>query len=126
MDIPLRVLMIEDSDRDVALEVRALKSAGYQVTYAVAETAVEMKAALAEQVFDIVISDNDMPQFDAQGALAVLKQSGLDIPFIIVSGAIGEEIAGALMKAGANRSCLRGPRVLLISEAGNEIPQRTQ
>ena len=102
MDIPLRVLIIEDSDRDVALEVRALKAAGYQVTYAVAETAVEMKAALAEQAFDIVISDHGLPQFDAPGALAVLKQSGLDIPFIIVSGAIGEETAVALMKAGAH------------------------
>ena len=102
MDIPLRVLIIEDSDWDVTLEVRALKAAGYQVTHAVAETAVEMKAALAEQAFDIVISDHGMPQFDASGALAVLMQSGLDIPFIIVSGAIGEETAVALMKAGAH------------------------
>jgi PAS domain S-box-containing protein len=102
MDIPLRVLIIEDSDRDVALEVRALKAAGYRVTYAVAETAAEMKAALLKQAFDIVISDHGLPQFDAPGALAVLKQSGLDIPFIIVSGAIGEETAVALMKAGAH------------------------
>ena len=102
MDIPLRLLIIEDSDRDVALEVRALEAAGYRVTYAVADTAAEMKAALAEQAFDIVISDHDLPQFDAPGALAVLKESGLDIPFIIVSGAIGEETAVALMKAGAH------------------------
>ena len=102
MDIPLRVLIIEDSDRDVALEVRALKAAGYRVTYAVAETAAEMNAALIKQAFDIVISDHGLPQFDAPGALAVLKQSGLDIPFIIVSGAIGEETAVALMKAGAH------------------------
>ena len=54
MDIPLRILIIEDSDRDVALEVRALKAAGYQVTYAVAETAAEMKAALIKQAFDIL------------------------------------------------------------------------
>ncbi len=102
MDIPLRVLIIEDSDRDVALEVRALEAAGYQVTYTVADTAAEMKAALVKQAFDIVLSDHDLPQFDAPGALAVLKQSGLDIPFIIVSGAIGEETAVALMKAGAH------------------------
>jgi PAS domain S-box-containing protein len=121
MDIPLRVLIIEDSDRDVALEVRALKAAGYQVTYAVAETAVEMKAALAEQVFDIVISDNDMPQFDAAGALAVLKQSGMDIPFIIVSGSIGQEIGVALMKAGAHDFVMKDSPARLVPAVQREL-----
>jgi len=102
MDTALNILIIEDSDRDVALEVRALKAAGYRVTYVVAENAAEMKAALLKQDFDIVISDHGLPQFDAPGALAVLKQSGLDIPFIVVSGTIGEETAVALMKAGAH------------------------
>ncbi len=102
MDIPLRILIIEDSDRDAALEVRTLEAAGYRVTYVVAGTAAEMKAALAEQSFDLVISDHGLPQFDVPGALAILKQSGLDIPFIIVSGTIGEEAAVALVKAGAH------------------------
>ena len=101
MNVPLRLLVIEDSDRDVALEVRALEVAGYLVTHEVADTAAEMKAALAKQAFDIVIADHALPQFDAPGALAVLKESGLDIPFIVVSGAIGEEEAVALIKAGA-------------------------
>jgi PAS domain S-box-containing protein/putative nucleotidyltransferase with HDIG domain len=107
MDIPLRLLIIEDSQRDVALELRALEAAGYRVTYTVADTAAGMKAALAGETFDIVISDHDLPQFDAPGALAVLKQSGLDIPFIIVSAAIGEEKAVALMKAGAHDYVLK-------------------
>jgi len=102
MDIALNVLIIEDSARDAALEVRALKAAGYRVTYVVAETAAEMKAALLKQDFDIVISDHGLPQFDAPGALAVLKQSGRNIPLIVVSGTIGEETAVALMKAGAH------------------------
>jgi len=102
MDTALKVLIMEDSDRDVALEVRALKAAGYLVTYVVAQTAAEMKAALSKEAFDIVISDHGLPQFDAPGALAVLKQSGRDIPFVVVSGTIGEEIAVALMKAGAH------------------------
>jgi len=102
MDTALNVLIIEDSDRDVALEVRALKAAGYRVTYVVAQTAAEMKAALIKQAFDIVISDHGLPQFNAPGALAVLKQSGQDIPLIVVSGTIGEETAVALMKAGAH------------------------
>jgi len=101
MNVPLRLLIIEDSDRDVALEVRALEAAGYLVTHAAPVNAAEMKAALAKQAFDIIIADHDLPQFDAPGALAVLKESGLDIPFIVVSGAIGEEEAVALIKAGA-------------------------
>jgi len=101
MDKPIRLLIIEDSERDAALEIRALEAAGYIVTYMVADTAAGMKAALAGQAFDIVISDHNLPQFDAPGALAVLRQSGQEIPFIIVSGAIGEETAVELMKAGA-------------------------
>jgi len=123
MDTPLRVLIIEDSDRDVALEVRALKAAGYEVTYAVAETAAAMKTALAEQAFDIVISDNDMPQFDAPGALAVLKQSGPDIPFIIVSGAIGEENAVALMKAGAHDYVMKDKLARLVPAIQRELKE---
>jgi two-component system, cell cycle sensor histidine kinase and response regulator CckA len=75
MDIPLRLLIIEGSDRDLALEVRALEAAGFRVTYTAAITAAEMKAALVRQTFDLVIADHDLPQFDAPGALAVLKQS---------------------------------------------------
>jgi PAS domain S-box-containing protein len=107
MDISIRVLIIEDSGRDVALEVRALEAAGYRVTYTVADTAAEMKAALHNQTFDLIIADHNLPQFDAPGALAVLKKSGLDIPFIIVSGSIGEEAAVALMKAGAHDYVLK-------------------
>jgi PAS domain S-box-containing protein/putative nucleotidyltransferase with HDIG domain len=121
MDIPLRVLIIEDSDRDVALEVRALKAAGYEITYAVAETAAAMAAALNKQAFDIVISDNDMPQFDAQGALAVLKQSGLDIPFIIVSGEIGQEIGVALMRAGAHDFVMKDSPARLVPAVQREL-----
>ncbi len=102
MEKPLSVLLIEDSHRDVSFEVRALETAGYRVTFAVADTAAEMKAALAEEPFDIVLSDIDLPQFNAPGALAVLAEGGLDIPLIIVSGAIGEENAVALIKEGAS------------------------
>ena len=123
MDIPLRVLIIEDSDRDAALEVRALEAAGYRVTYVVAETATDMKAALADQAFDIVISDHGLPQFDAPGALAVLKESGLDIPFIIVSGAIGEEIAVELMKAGANDYVMKDRLSRLVLAIQKELKE---
>jgi two-component system cell cycle sensor histidine kinase/response regulator CckA len=102
MDIPLRVLIVEDSASDAALECRALEAAGYRVTHAVVETAAAMKAALAERAFDIVLADVNLPQFDALGALSVLKASGLDIPLVVVSGSIGDETAVELMRAGAS------------------------
>ena len=95
-------MIIEEPNRDAALE-----AAGYRVTYTVADTAYEMQAALLRQAFDIVISDHDLPQFDVPGALALLKQSGQDIPFIIVLGTIGEETAVALIKAGAHDYVLK-------------------
>ena len=101
MDLPLRALIIEDSASDAALEVRALDAAGYEVTHVVVETASEMRAALAEQTFDIILADHSLHQFAAPSAIAYLKESGLDVPFVLVSGSIGEESAVEMMKAGA-------------------------
>jgi len=127
MDVPIRALIIEDSASDAALEVRALEAAEYRVTYVVGETAAEMKAALAGQTFDIVLTDANLPQFDALGALAVLKESGLDIPLIIVSGSIGEETAVAMMKAGVNDYVLKDKLfrlAVVVEHALEEAEQR--
>jgi two-component system cell cycle sensor histidine kinase/response regulator CckA len=102
MDGPVRVLIIEDSASDAALDVRALEAADYQVSCVVVETFTGMKTALAEQTFDIVLADVNLPQFDALGALSVLKASGLDTPLVVVSGSIGDETAVELMRAGAS------------------------
>jgi putative nucleotidyltransferase with HDIG domain len=108
MAVPLKVLIIEDSDSDAALDVRELEKAGYQVTHEIAATAKEMKAALHTRAFDLIISDHNLPQFDTLKALAILKESGLDIPFIVVSGTIGEETAVKIMKAGAHDYVMKG------------------
>jgi two-component system, cell cycle sensor histidine kinase and response regulator CckA len=108
MTVQLKVLVIEDSDSDAALNVRALEKAGYKVTYEVVATAKEMKAALHSQTFDLIISDHNLPQFDSLKALALLKENGLDIPFIVVSGTIGEETAVKVMKAGAHDYVMKG------------------
>ena len=121
MDVPVRVLIIEDSASDAALEVRVLEAAGYRVTYVVAETAGEMKAALAKQAFDIVLADANLPQFDAFGALATLGESGLDIPFVVVSGSIGEETAVAMMRAGANDYVLKDKMLRLAFAVEHEL-----
>jgi signal transduction histidine kinase len=102
MSTTLRVLLVEDSESDAALIVRHLNTAGYEVSWGRAETAGQMRAALEQPGWDIVIADYKLPGFDAPAALAILQQAGLDLPFVVVSGQIGEETAVALMKAGAH------------------------
>lgn len=98
----LRVLIVEDSEDDARLALRALRRGGFDVSYRRVQTAVELKAALAEGPWDAILSDFNMPGFTGMAALEIFRATGLDIPFIIVSGAIGEEIAVAAMKAGAS------------------------
>ncbi|HCS38821.1 MAG TPA: hypothetical protein DIW44_04455 [Anaerolineaceae bacterium] len=98
--IPLRVLLIEDSELDAGLILRHLEMAGYAVEMARIETESELIEALHDS-WQIVIADYQLPQFSAIGALEILQDSGKDIPFIVVSGAVGEETAVALMKSGA-------------------------
>ncbi len=102
MGIPLSVLIIEDSEDDTMLLLRELKRGGYEPIYERVESAAEMSAALERRVWDLITSDHSLPHFSTPEALALLKEKGVDIPFIIVSGSIGEEMAVAAMKAGAH------------------------
>ena len=97
---PLRLLLVEDSESDAALLVRLLENA-YSVRAQRVETAPQMAAALQNENWDAIIADYQLPQFDGPSALALLREVGLDIPFIVVSGAVGEEAAAAMMRAGA-------------------------
>ena len=97
-----RILIVEDSLRDLDLIVREFRVSGYDIAFERVETAQEMSAALAAAPWDVIISDNTLPTFNATEALEVRQKSGLDIPFIIVSGMIGETRAVELMKAGAS------------------------
>src|SRR5215467_11041508 len=98
----LRVLQIEDSESDASLIVRLLEKAGYQVEAHRVEEAEQMLSALNRQAWDLVTADHHMARFDAPGALRILHEAGVDIPFIVVSGNIGEELAVAMMKSGAH------------------------
>ena len=102
MSKPVRLLQIEDSESDAALIVRLLIKAGYEIHPHRVETAEAMRLALMDQAWDIVIADYSLPRFDALAALRVLQQSGQDLPFVVVSGSIGEETAVELMRAGAH------------------------
>jgi len=107
MNEVLRVLQVEGSILDASSSERALAKAGYSLHCERVVNAAEMQLALAKQPWDVIISDYRLPQFDAPAALLLLHQSGHDIPFIVVSGAIGEELALAIMKSGAQDYLLK-------------------
>ncbi len=98
----LRVLIVEDSENDALLLLRELKRGGYETIHERVDTAAEMEFALDGGVWDLVVSDHSMPSFNSSAALKLLRGKGYaDLPFIIVSGQIGEDAAVAAMKAGA-------------------------
>ncbi len=105
---PLRVLMVEDDERDAALLLRELKRSDYQVTYERVDTPEAMRAALDKEAWDIVLADFNMPRFSAPAALSLIKERALDLPFIIVSGTVGEEAAVTSLRAGAHDFLVKG------------------
>jgi len=105
--VPLRVLIVEDSEADAGLVLDELELGGYDVQHERVDTAEAMVEALARTAWDIVLSDYTMPSFSGLEAIEVLKASGRDIPLIIISGAIGEETAVGGMRAGARDYLLK-------------------
>ncbi|HEY3057264.1 MAG TPA: response regulator [Thermoanaerobaculia bacterium] len=98
----LRILLVEDSERDAALILLYLRRGGYEPTLQRVETRFEMKAKLETADWDIIISDFNLPGFNAYASLKVLQESGRRIPFIVLSGEISQEIIDGVTKAGAN------------------------
>lgn len=117
----LRVLIVEDSESDAGLLLRHLERGGYVLEHEVVDNAESMRAALGRQAWDIVIADYVLPQFDAPSALKVLKESGQDIPFIVVSGSIGEDIAVRMMKSGAHDYLLKDNLTRLVPAVQREL-----
>lgn len=102
MGAPLRVLQIEDSEDDAEAVLRVLARAGYTVTSERVDSAPALRAMLDQGPWDVVLSDHEMPQFSSLAALQVIRERGLDVPFVIVSGAIGEAVVVNALKAGAH------------------------
>lgn len=98
---PVRLLLIEDSEDDAALVLAALTQAGLSAEHSRAWSRAGLNDALGRGPWDAVLSDHNMPQFDGLTALNMVKACDPDLPFIIVSGAIGEEIAVSAMRNGA-------------------------
>ena len=102
MNKPLKAIIVEDNEDDAILLVRALRHGGFQPTYRCLDNAFDLRQALLAESWDLLICDYVMPQFSSLAALKIVAEMGLDLPFIVVSGTMGEEIAVAAMKAGAH------------------------
>jgi two-component system, cell cycle sensor histidine kinase and response regulator CckA len=117
----LRVLLVEDSELDALLLVRYLQTNGCQPQHERVASGQEMERALAKEQWDVVLCDYQLPDFGVLPALSLLKRKGLDLPFIVVSGAVGEEIAVELMKAGAHDFIAKGGLSRLIPAIEREL-----
>ncbi len=117
----LRVIIVEDSDDDMLLLLRALKKGGYEPVYTRVETREQLLEALSDERWELIISDHAMPKFSAPEALEVLKESGRDLPFIIVSGTIGEDVAVEAMKAGAHDYIMKDNLIRLAPAVAREL-----
>jgi hypothetical protein len=104
---PLSLLVIDDSPADVKLIARELRRAGLQARIEHVDSPEGMRAALDERRFDAILSDWSMPRFSGLSALALMHERNLDVPFIIVSGTIGEEVAVEAMRSGAHDYVLK-------------------
>src|SRR5579859_2551082 len=121
MNKPLSVLLVEDSERDAELATVALIEGGYDPTILRVDTAQMLSVALDRQSWDIIIADYSMPQFSGLAALELVKRRGLDIPFILSSGTVGEDIAVEAMKAGANDYVLKDNLTRLVPAVEREL-----
>jgi len=104
----LRVLIVEDSEFDAQMITSLVRKSGYDVVSERVETGEALERSLREKQWDIILSDYNLPTFSAPEALKIVQASGLDLPFIIISGGIGEATAVAAMKAGAHDYLMKG------------------
>jgi signal transduction histidine kinase len=121
MTATLRVLLVEDSEDDAELLLRELRRGGHDPKWLRVDTREALESALDRQSWDAVFADYSMPRFSAPEAFAVIKQRGLDIPFIIVSGTVGEEAAVAAMKSGVHDYLLKDKLARLVPVVEREL-----
>jgi serine phosphatase RsbU (regulator of sigma subunit) len=126
MNKSLRILIVEDSEEDTELLLHELRRAAYEPAFERVDTPAAMNAALDHQNWDLVVADFSMPQFNALAALELLNKKGLDLPFIIVSGTIGEELAVSAMKNGARDYIMKGNLRRLVPAVERELSEAVQ
>src|SRR5258708_19484006 len=122
MDEVLRVLIVEDNAADAELLQLQLLSGGYVPSARRVQSATEMQEALDAEEWDLILSDYAMPHFSGLQALELLKATGKDIPFILISGSAGDEIAIAAMRAGAHDFFTKGSLALPLPPIHRHLP----
>src|ERR1700748_2981161 len=108
MTIPLNILFVEDSPQDMELMLLELRRSEWNLTHFRVDTAQAMSVALGAMAWDLIIADYTLPSFSGADALALARNLVPGCPFILVSGTVGDEIATAAMKAGANDYLFKG------------------
>ena len=119
--MPLRVLLVEDSEDDALLLLRALRKGGYETSARRVDSEADLRAALANAAWDVVFCDYVMPSLSGPAAVALIRESHRDLPVIMVSGEVGEEYAVAAMKAGANDFVMKGRLSRLLPAVEREL-----
>ncbi|KKL45709.1 hypothetical protein LCGC14_2352900 [marine sediment metagenome] len=117
----LRILLVEDSEDDALLTVLQLRQGGYEPSYKRVETLDAMNKAMDEEQWDLIISDYSLPHFNGLDTLKLYKEKGLDTPFIVVSGAIGEETAVELMRMGVHDYIMKNNLARLAPAVAREL-----
>ncbi len=121
MGTSLRVLIVEDSSEDALLMARELKRGGYEPQLERVDTAEAMRAALDAKQWDVILADYALPKFSGPEALKIVQEKGLDVPFLIVSGAVGEELAVEVMRAGAHDYIMKDNLIRLLPAVKREL-----
>ncbi|MBZ5695850.1 MAG: response regulator [Acidobacteriia bacterium] len=126
MSTTLRLLMIEDSEDDATLLLRELQRGGFDVLHERVDTAAAMSEALAREEWDLVVSDHSMPHFSGIDALNILRARRADVPFIFVSGTIGEETAVSALKGGAQDYLMKTNLKRLVPAIQRELREAAE
>ena len=117
----LQILIVEDSADDAGLVARHIEHAGYKVHWERVEDAATLKSSLDQQPWDVILCDHSMPGFSGTDALAIVRASGRDFPFIFVSGRMGEYVAAEAMKAGAHDYVMKSNLKRLVPAVEREV-----
>jgi signal transduction histidine kinase len=123
---PVSVLLVEDSEDDARLLIRELHRGDYEVSFERVQTAAAMSKALADKKWDLVICDYSMPHFSGMDALKLLRDTGSDIPFIFLSGTIGEDTAVAALKMGAQDYLMKNNFKRLLPAIQRELDEASR
>ncbi len=123
MNKKLKILIVEDSEDDALLMSRSIENNGLNAYFQRVETAEEMRTALEDKKWDIILSDYNLPKFNGLDALKLLKKMNLEIPFIIISGTIGEELAVEIIRKGANDYLMKDNLTKLVPTIKRELEE---